>query len=56
MSSPDVRAGMALVMAACVAQGESQIDNIYQVERAYYNIAAKLEGLGARIRTFAADG
>lgn len=51
MSSPDVRAGMALVMAACVAHGESQIDNIYQVERAYYKIATKLEGLGARIRT-----
>ncbi|MDD9951844.1 MAG: UDP-N-acetylglucosamine 1-carboxyvinyltransferase [Zetaproteobacteria bacterium] len=55
MSSPDVRAGMALVMAACIAHGQSQIDNIYQVERAYYNIAAKLEGLGAHIRTVRSD-
>jgi UDP-N-acetylglucosamine 1-carboxyvinyltransferase len=49
MSSPDVRAGMALIMAALVAEGQSVIDNIYQVERGYFDIERKLLGLGARI-------
>lgn len=50
MSSPDVRAGMALIMAALVAEGTSVIDNIYQVERGYFNIEKKLRSLGAEIR------
>lgn len=50
MSSPDVRAGMALLSAACVALGTSQIGNIYQIERGYENIDKKLESLGAAIR------
>jgi UDP-N-acetylglucosamine 1-carboxyvinyltransferase len=50
MSSPDVRAGMALVMAATVALGKSEINNIYQIERGYQQIDKKLEGLGAAIR------
>jgi len=50
MSSPDVRAGMALVMAALVAKGTSEINNIYQIERGYNNIDKKLEALGAKIR------
>ena len=50
MSSPDVRAGMALVMAALVAKGTSEINNIYQIERGYNNIDKKLEGIGAKIR------
>ncbi len=49
MSSPDVRAGMALLMAACVATGTSEIGNIYQIERGYQNIDKKLESLGAAI-------
>jgi UDP-N-acetylglucosamine 1-carboxyvinyltransferase len=49
MSSPDVRAGMALLMAALVAKGTSEINNIYQIERGYNNIDKKLEALGARI-------
>lgn len=49
MSSPDVRAGMALLMAAIVAKGTSEINNIYQIERGYNNIDKKLEALGARI-------
>jgi UDP-N-acetylglucosamine 1-carboxyvinyltransferase len=49
MSSPDVRAGMALVMAALVAQGTSEIDNIYQIERGYSGIEQKLKSLGASI-------
>jgi UDP-N-acetylglucosamine 1-carboxyvinyltransferase len=48
-SSPDVRAGMALVMAATIAKGVSTIDNIYQIERGYYQIHEKLSALGAKI-------
>lgn len=49
MSSPDVRAGMALIMAALVAEGTSVINNIYQVDRGYFNIENKLKALGANI-------
>lgn len=49
MSSPDVRAGMALLMAALIAKGKSEIDNIYQIERGYSGIEQKLRGLGAHI-------
>ena len=49
LNSPDVRAGMSLIMAALIAEGTSVIDNIYQVERGYFNIENKLKGLGARI-------
>ena len=50
MSSPDVRAGMALLMAALIAEGTSRIDNIHQIERGYMNIEKKLAGLGASIK------
>ncbi len=50
LSSPDVRAGMAMLMAAAVAKGTSEIDNIYQIERGYHNIHGKLESLGAAIK------
>ncbi len=50
MSSPDVRAGMALLMAALIAKGTSQISNIYQIERGYFNVHKKLEALGAAIK------
>jgi UDP-N-acetylglucosamine 1-carboxyvinyltransferase len=49
MSSPDVRAGMALIMAALVAEGRSVIENIYQVERGYFDIQRKLTAVGAKI-------
>jgi UDP-N-acetylglucosamine 1-carboxyvinyltransferase len=49
MSSPDVRAGMALLMAAAIAEGRSTIDNIHQIERGYMAIDRKLASLGARI-------
>jgi UDP-N-acetylglucosamine 1-carboxyvinyltransferase len=49
MNSPDVRAGMSLIMAALVANGTSVIDNIYQVERGYFDIENKLRNLGAVI-------
>ncbi len=47
--SPDVRAGMAMVIAALSAQGESVISNVYQIERGYENLVARLKGLGAHI-------
>lgn len=47
--SPDVRAGMAMVIAALSARGESVIKNIYQVERGYENLTARLQSLGAHI-------
>ncbi|MDE3268898.1 MAG: UDP-N-acetylglucosamine 1-carboxyvinyltransferase [Pseudomonadota bacterium] len=49
LTSPDVRAGMALLMAALIANGESRIDNVAQIERGYGNLIAKLQGLGANI-------
>ena len=48
--SPDVRAGMAMVIAALCAEGESIISNVYQIERGYESITERLNGLGARIR------
>jgi len=50
MSSPDVRAGMALVIAACIASGKSVIDNIYQVERGYDRVVEKLTRIGVAIK------
>ena len=47
--SPDVRAGMAMVIAALCARGESTIRNIYQIERGYENLASRLQTLGAHI-------
>jgi UDP-N-acetylglucosamine 1-carboxyvinyltransferase len=49
MSSPDVRAGMALLSASLIAKGKSKIDNIYQIERGYSHIYEKLVNLGAAI-------
>ena len=49
MSSPDIRAGIALLIAAMSAQGVSQIDNIGQIDRGYQNIEGRLNALGAHI-------
>jgi UDP-N-acetylglucosamine 1-carboxyvinyltransferase len=49
MESPDIRAGMSLVLAALAAQGKSVIRNIGQVDRGYERIDEKLRALGARI-------
>ncbi len=49
LTSPDVRAGMALVIAALCAEGTSVIKNVYQIERGYERIAERLQVLGARI-------
>jgi UDP-N-acetylglucosamine 1-carboxyvinyltransferase len=47
--SPDVRAGMAMVIAAMSARGESIIRNVYQVERGYEHLTERLQSLGAHI-------
>ena len=50
VESPDIRAGMAILLAALAAQGESVIHNIGQIERGYERIDQRLRGLGAEIR------
>ena len=47
--SPDVRAGMALVIAACCARGESLIRNVYQIERGYEHLIDRFNALGVHI-------
>ena len=49
LSSPDVRAGMAIVIAALCARGNSIIRNVYQVERGYERLTERLKSLGAQI-------
>ncbi len=50
MESPDIRAGMALLMAALIAEGTSKIGNIKQIDRGYESIDTKLQSLGAQIQ------
>jgi UDP-N-acetylglucosamine 1-carboxyvinyltransferase len=49
MSSPDIRAGVALLIAALNAEGKSTIQNIEQIDRGYQNIDKRLRALGAEI-------
>ena len=49
MSSPDIRAGIALLIAALSADGTSQINNIAQIDRGYEDIEKRLNALGAKI-------
>ena len=49
MSSPDIRAGIALLIAALTADGTSRINNIAQIDRGYENIEHRLNALGAKI-------
>jgi len=51
--SPDIRAGIALVIAALAARDESTIENIYQIDRGYEQIEKRLRGLGAKIQRVA---
>jgi UDP-N-acetylglucosamine 1-carboxyvinyltransferase len=53
MSSPDIRAGVALLIAALSAQGESEISNVEQIDRGYQNIEQRLRNLGAMIERIA---
>ena len=50
MTSPDIRAGIAMLLAAMSAKGVSQIDNIEQIDRGYENIEQRLGALGAKIQ------
>jgi UDP-N-acetylglucosamine 1-carboxyvinyltransferase len=50
MSSPDIRAGMAMVIAALCAEGTSTIGDAYQIDKGYERIDERLQALGARIR------
>ena len=50
MSSPDIRAGVSLLIAALSAQGKSVISNVNQIDRGYQNIEARLQALGADIK------
>jgi len=48
--SPDIRAGIALVIAALIAEGTTEIDNIYQIDRGYEKLDLRLRKLGADIK------
>jgi UDP-N-acetylglucosamine 1-carboxyvinyltransferase len=50
MTSPDIRAGIALLIAAMSADGTSRIDHIDQIDRGYQNIETRLNSIGAKIR------
>lgn len=50
MSSPDIRAGIAMLLAAMSAEGKSRIDNIDQIDRGYEDIEQRLNAIGARIQ------
>ena len=49
LTSPDIRAGIALLIAAMSAEGTSTISNIEQIDRGYQNIEGRLNAIGARI-------
>jgi UDP-N-acetylglucosamine 1-carboxyvinyltransferase len=49
ITSPDIRAGMALVLAALAAEGETRIANVQQIDRGYERVEEKLGALGARV-------
>jgi UDP-N-acetylglucosamine 1-carboxyvinyltransferase len=56
LESPDIRAGMALLLAALAARGTSRIHNIQQIERGYERIDERLQALGAKIERVAGGG
>ncbi|MES2203361.1 MAG: UDP-N-acetylglucosamine 1-carboxyvinyltransferase, partial [Patescibacteria group bacterium] len=50
LKSPDIRAGLAFLMAAAIAEGTSTIDNVYHIDRGYEHIEQRLAALGLNIR------
>lgn len=52
VESPDIRAGMAMLLAALAAEGQSVIHNVGQIERGYERIDERLRALGAEIQRF----
>jgi UDP-N-acetylglucosamine 1-carboxyvinyltransferase len=55
LESPDIRAGMAMLIAALAAEGTSEIGNVVQIDRGYEQIDERLRGLGARIERVSAE-
>jgi UDP-N-acetylglucosamine 1-carboxyvinyltransferase len=55
VSSPDIRAGMAMVIAACCAEGRTEIGNIREIDRGYERIDERLRDLGANIERVASQ-
>jgi UDP-N-acetylglucosamine 1-carboxyvinyltransferase len=55
VDSPDIRAGMAMLIAACCADGRTEIGNIRQIDRGYERIDERLRDLGARIERVATE-
>ncbi|MFM9043576.1 MAG: UDP-N-acetylglucosamine 1-carboxyvinyltransferase, partial [bacterium] len=55
VESPDIRAGMAMLIAALAAEGESEIGTIIQIDRGYEQIDARLKALGANIERIATE-
>ncbi len=55
LESPDIRAGMAMLIAALAAQGKSEIGNVAQIDRGYERIDVRLRDLGARIERVASE-
>jgi UDP-N-acetylglucosamine 1-carboxyvinyltransferase len=55
ITSPDIRAGMALILAALAAKGETRISNIRQIDRGYERVDQKLAALGAHIKRIDAE-
>ena len=55
LESPDIRAGMAMLIGALCAEGHSEIGNIRQIDRGYERIETRLQALGARIRRVATE-
>ncbi len=50
LTSPDLRAGITLVIAGLIARGRTEIDNIYQIDRGYEHIDERLRAIGAKIK------
>jgi len=50
LTSPDLRAGIAMIIAGLIAYGQTKIDNIYQIDRGYEDIDGRLRALGADVR------
>ena len=50
LESPDIRAGLAFVIAAIIAKGESVINDVYKIDRGYENIEERLRNIGVDIK------
>jgi UDP-N-acetylglucosamine 1-carboxyvinyltransferase len=49
LTSPDLRAGISMIIAGIIAKGTTKIDNIYQIERGYEHIESRLKKIGVNI-------